>query len=163
MNKFFEAAIMMTIAITFVNGAIVAFAEPLIGLDIMDDEGNPTGIADIRVTSEDVNNLIEGASGETAKSGEMYANIRDFVGQLVGSIPVVGEIGQAVGGIWMMLTTIYNFGTAYTVVLQLIFGDMGALWTFMAWTVIPMINLLQILSIVYLLAYAVSAVRGGAG
>lgn len=154
MNRFFEIAIMITIAITFVNGGIVAFGPYLFDTGETGYDAMVADIPDLRVTQEDIESL-QTEQDNTVKEGDVAQQLLAFVGQ------VAGTVNNVTGGIGYVLTSLYSFGIAYAVVLEWIFGDIPVLWTFLSWTVIPMINLMQMVSITYLLIYVITALRGG--
>jgi len=145
MHKFFEIAIMITIAITFVNGMIVAFSPSLIGETI--------ALPDIRVDDANVSTLQQ--TENTAVPGDPLSQVISAVNGLLGTA------SNAVGGMALTANILFSMSIAYATVLELIFGEMGVLWVFIQWTVIPLISLMQVLSITYFLIYAISALRGG--
>lgn len=153
MLKYFEVAVMFLIALTFANSIIFVFAFPLVG-------SSPVVDTNTMLSNDDVLTLISPDSNQ-AVSGSAPDNPYSFVGAIIGGIPVVGGILSAVGSVAILLDTVVQIGTAYEVILRAIFGDMGILWTFISLTIIPMINLIQILAGTYLFVYGVNAVRGG--
>jgi len=155
MNKFFQVAMLFVISSICINGMIYSLAPIFTNSDIS------SGLLDIRLEQDDVVNFAN-QSEDTVKSGNPFEQALAFVGTLVASIPVLGDAVRALGGIGMLLQAILTFSTAYHRVLFLIFGGIEPLWTFLTWTILPVIYMIQLLSMIYVMAYAVAAVRGGA-
>jgi len=159
MHKFFETAILMTLVITFINGGLFVFG----GL-FMDEDFS--SLPDTRTTAADVEILAD-TSQNTAKESEPASQILDFVGGLVGTISNVS------GGMGVVLNSLFSFGDSYNVMFKLLFGgvdilycdqtcvDNGGSLGFLQLTIIPLISLMQVLSITYILIYAINALRGG--
>ncbi len=160
MREFFKIAIIFTIAMTFVNGFMFVFA-----LDLFDQDQADT-LTDLKVTQEDVNNLTT-IQDPVAKSENPFSGIISFVGG------VVSNLTGAIGGAGTILAILFKIGTAWEAGIAVAFSaipklycdatclsegnDLGLLQV----TIIPLVNLVQVISITYLLVYIISALRGG--
>lgn len=161
MQRFFEIAIMMTIVITFINGGLIVFGQPL-----MDKDFSGLQDANVMITTSDVT-ILKGQVENTAKEEGAFTEIIDFIGG------IAGGIGQVGGGVATTINNLFAFGNAYTNVFKAIFSGIDTLYCdedcitgggslgFLQLTIIPLINFMQILAITYLLIYVVSAIRGG--
>jgi hypothetical protein len=146
MQQFFKVAILITIALTFMNGMMFSFQGDLTDEKLI--------YKDVSVTNEDVQDLRTVDDGRVVE-GDALSKIVSFVSNLIGTVTNVG------GGIGKTLDMLFTFSQGYATALQNVFGGIPPIWTFLSLTVIPMLNALQIISITYLLIYAVSALRGG--
>jgi len=161
MQRFFEIAIMITVMITFINGGFVAFGGPIFDSGIATADGNSfdynesiVPIYDIRLDPEDIN-IIATSSANNVKEGDALQQIGSYISQAIGTVTA------PLGAIGTIIQQLFAFSTAYQNILFWIFGDMPRLWNFLSWTIIPFINLMQVISLTWIIVYAISAVRGG--
>ena len=148
MISFFEIAIIFLIMMTCINGMFFVFGGPVANLDF-----SYGAESDMLITQAEVQNTAI-TSENSVKEGDAFAAIFSFISV------VVGTVTGAIGAISILLGPFFAFGNAWSFALKTIFGDTGLLWNFLNWTIIPLINLIQIGSITYLILYAVSAIRG---
>jgi len=154
-NRFFDMAIMLVIGSLFINGAIVALGPSLFNTGEGGRFDNLMAqLPDTRISDENVAGIGR-LSEDTVKDSGPVDQLIIFVSA------VVGTVENTFGGVAFILASLFSFGVAYSVMLEFIFGDIPVLWTFMVWVVIPFINLIQVISITYLLIYVISALRGG--
>lgn len=149
MQSFFQMAIAFLVMISFVNGMLFVFGEPVAGIEFYYPASDS-----ISITEEEVQDTTK-TSENTAKEGDPFAAIYSFVSLLVGTVT------GAVGGVALLLGPFFAFGNAWSFALKTIFGNSGLMWDFLTWTVIPFVNLMQVGAVTYVVLYAVSAVRGG--
>jgi len=161
MQRFFEIAIMMTIVISFINGGLIVFGEPL-----MDKDFSGLQDSNVMVKTSDVT-ILKGEVENTAKEEGAFTEVIDFLGG------IVGGIGQVGGGIATTINKLFAFGNAYTMMFKAMFNGIDTLYCdedciagggslgFLQLTLIPLINLMQILAVTYIFIYIISAIRGG--
>jgi hypothetical protein len=136
MQKFFEICILITVAVTFSNGMLYVFAPSL--------TGETPHIEDIRVTEDDLNSVK--VSQNIASGGNPLDGIWAFVTNTIG------------GGL-QTLNVLYSFSQSYASTLKTVFGSWPLMTDFLDWTIIPVINMIQLVGISYFLIFAVSALR----
>jgi len=150
MQTLFEMALAFLIMMTFINAGFYVFGNSIAGINTFEKQEGLT------ISQTDVSNSFK-TTESTVKEGNAFDAIYTFVGTLFGAIT------GAVGIVTQLVNVFLSFGNAWSVVLTTIFSKTGLLWDFISLAIIPLINLMQFGSIVYILLYAVSAGRGGGG
>ena len=160
MQEFFKVAIMFTIAMTFVNGFLFVFSDGL-----LDQEQSGT-LTDLKITKyglQDLNTIQE----PVAKAQDPFSASINWIG---GGYETVSG---AVGGLGQMFDLLFKVGVAWEGGLASVFSGIPTLYCdsvcidegnrlgLLQLTVIPLVYLMQILSITYIILYGVSALRGG--
>ncbi len=148
MLSFFELAVVFLVMITSVNGMFFVFGGPVANLEF-----DYASDSDIIISQGDIQNAAS-TSENSVKEGDAFAAIFSFISV------VVGTVTGSIGAISLLLGPFFAFGNAWSFVLETIFGDTGLLWDFLSLTIIPFVNLMQLGAIVYLILYAIAAIRG---
>jgi len=148
MLSFFEIAVVFLTMMMCINGMFFVFGGPVANLDFEYSSEN-----DILITQAEVKSAAT-TSENSVKEGDAFAAIFSFISV------VVGTVTGGIGAISLLLQPFFGFGNAWSVALKTIFGETGLLWEYLQWTLIPLVNFIQLGAITYLVLYAVAAIRG---